>query len=183
MEAANLGARLSSSEPELDDTVARLARVPSFTPSISAWARAAFEVLTTLDADTHATGKGTPVPETIGVPTWFYGNEPPNVFAISIAKFFSNAIREDTLLQRCRAGIVYLPGAAGTVQEVFQTATRNYYADSPDDITPLVLVGREHWTQKLPAWQLLNSLGAERAMGAKLYLVDSIPEALSVFIG
>lgn len=44
------------------------------------------------------------------------------------------------LLQRCRGGLVYLPGAAGTVQEIFQAATRNYYA--PDDflLSPMILV-------------------------------------------
>ena len=31
----------------------------------------------------------------------------------------------------CDAGIVFLPGAAGTVQEIFQDACENYYA-SPD---------------------------------------------------
>ena len=64
----------------------------------------------------------------VGVPTWFYGHEPPNVFAGAIAKFFSNALREDGLLARCTDGVVYLPGAAGTVQEVFQAVTGHYYA-------------------------------------------------------
>ena len=45
-------------------------------------------------------------------PTWFYGHEPPNVFADHVAKYFRNAIREDVLLQVCDAGIVFLPGAA-----------------------------------------------------------------------
>ena len=57
-------------------------------------------------------------------PTWFYGHEPPNPFAAGIAKFFANARREDTLVRLCTGGIVFLPGAAGTVQEVFQRRLR-----------------------------------------------------------
>ena len=37
----------------------------------------------------------------LGVPTWFYGHEPPGVFVDGLAKFFSNAVREDGLLARC----------------------------------------------------------------------------------
>lgn len=179
MEAANLGALLAGRKDRLDGVLAQLSHVPSFKPDISAWAQVAFDVLATLDACDTAKQDA----NSIGVPTWFYGHEPPNVFARRIAKFFSNAIREDTLLQRCRAGIIYLPGAAGTVQEIFQTATRNYYASADEDVTPLILVGHDHWTKKLPAWPLLNSLGADRAMGANLHLVDSIPEALNVLVG
>ncbi len=67
--------------------------------------------------------------ESLGIPTWHYGHEPPNVFATAIAKYFRNATREAILLEVCDAGIVFLPGAGGTVQEVFQDACENYYAD------------------------------------------------------
>ena len=50
-----------------------------------------------------------------------------NAFAPRIAKYFANATREDGLLARCNAGVVFLPGAAGTVQEIFDNATPNYY--------------------------------------------------------
>ena len=46
-----------------------------------------------------------------------------------IAKYFRNSTREAILLEICDAGIVFLPGAGGTVQEVFQDACENYYAD------------------------------------------------------
>ena len=51
----------------------------------------------------------------LSIPTWFYGHEPSNLFATGIAKYFANALREDTLLHRCRGGIVYLarPGRHG----------------------------------------------------------------------
>ena len=57
------------------------------------------------------------------IPTWFYGHEPPNAFADHIAKYFANALREDGLLARSTAGVIFLPGAAGTVQEIFDNAT------------------------------------------------------------
>lgn len=78
--------------------------------------------------------------------------------------------REDLLLVTVTAGIVYLPGAAGTVQELFQAATPGYY--SPGGVVPLVLLGREHWTRRLPAWDLLGALAAGRPMAARIHLLD-----------
>ena len=46
--------------------------------------------------------------------------------------------------------------AAGTVQEIFQATTTNYYAADNTPLTPIVLVGRAYWTGHLPAWPLLN---------------------------
>ena len=95
----------------------------------------------------------------VGIPTWFYGHEPPNAFASHIAKYFANATREDGLLARSNAGVVFLPGAAGTVQEIFDNATPNYY-ESRGEPTPMVLVDRAHWTERLPTWPLLQALAA-----------------------
>lgn len=175
MEAANLGAYLSPYGVTAREAAAELlAAAPSFAPSIDVWARAAFEVRQRWRPD----GAG----HSIGIPTWFYGHEPPNAFATEVAKYFTNALREDTLLARCRGGIVYLPGAAGTVQEIFQAVTENYYAAVVSDVAPLVLVDREHWTRRLPAWPLLEALGEGRTMGQRLHLVDSIDEALEVLV-
>lgn len=171
MEAANLGAWMARS-PHLDEALALLATAPTFRDDLTTWARVALEVRRRWPA----TG------ESLGIPTWFYGHEPPNAFATRIAKFFSNAIREDTLLHRCRGGIVYLEGAAGTVQEVFQAATGNYYAPAGQQVTPMVLVGREYWTRTLPAWPLLQALGEGREMGRRLHLVDTIEEAAGVLL-
>ena len=170
MEAANLGAFLADHPgPALDDALQRLAAVPSFHHGIGAWARAAFEVV-----DAHGPGR-----DSLGVPTWHYGHEPPNAFATSIAKYFRNATREAILLEICDAGIVFLPGAAGTVQEVFQDACENFYGD-PATIAPMVLVGRRHWTEELPVWPLLRALARDRAMEPHVHLVDSLDEAVDV---
>lgn len=170
MEAANLGAFLSDQpEAAVDVALQRLAAVPSFRHDIGAWARAALEVI-----DAHGPGRAS-----LGVPTWHYGHEPPNAFATMIAKYFRNATREAILLEICDAGIVFLPGAAGTVQEVFQDACENYYGD-PATIAPMVLVGRRHWTEELPVWPLLRALAEGRAMEPHVHLVDSLEEAVAV---
>ncbi|HZX05647.1 LOG family protein [Kribbella sp.] len=164
MEAANLGASLAAyDDAVVDQVLGRLAAVPSFRPSIAAWAT------TGLDVRREFPGDGG-----VSIPTWFYGHEPPNVFASAIAKYFSNAQREDVLLSRARGGIIYLPGAAGTVQEVFQAATPNYYGDAATQI-PLILVDVDHWTTKLPVWPLLQSLATTRPMS--IHLVATIDEA------
>ena len=88
--------------------------------------------------------------------------------------------REAILLAVCDAGIVFLPGAAGTVQEVFQDACENYYAD-PATVAPMVLVGHDYWTRTLPAWPLLKRLANDRHMEAHVHLVDSVSEAAALF--
>ena len=72
---------------------------------------------------------------------------------------------------------MFLPGAAGTVQEIFQDACENYYADGPR-VAPMVLVGVEHWTVRVPAWPLLRALAAERPMDDRVHLVDVPSEAV-----
>ncbi|MDQ0665594.1 putative Rossmann-fold nucleotide-binding protein [Arthrobacter ulcerisalmonis] len=170
MEAANLGAYLSqASDGDVQAALATLAAVPGFRPSVSAWARAAAAVV-----ERHPGGTAS-----LGIPTWFYGHEPPNYFATHIAKYFANAIREAILLELCHGGIVFLPGAAGTVQEIFQDACENYYG-ALEKVAPMVLVGRRHWEQEYPAWPMLCSLAAGRPMADYIYLVDSVEEAVEV---
>ena len=173
MEAANLGALLHDrTVAAVDQAVRVAAEVPGFRPSVTDWARAA---LAAVDG-----GPDGDEPS-LGVPTWFYGHEPPNPFCARVAKYFRNAIREDVLLHLARGGIVFLPGAAGTVQEVFQAACENYYAE-PDQVAPMVLVGKDYWTSRLPAWPLLEALGSAGPLGPKLHLVDSTPEVVPALL-
>lgn len=173
MEAANLGGRFATTSidaPEaLEEALGRVAVVPSFRPSIDAWVAAA----------RHAAELAPEPRASLGVPTWHYGHEPPNVFATSVAKYFRNALREAILLQVCDAGIVFLPGAGGTVQEIFQDACENYYATEAS-VAPMVLVGRDYWTTHFPAWPLLRALARGRAMEAHVHLVDTVEEAAAL---
>ena len=171
MEAANLGAYLSGkSLSTLDLALETLAAAPSFRPSVDAWVRAAFAV-----RERFPDGAAS-----LGIPTWFYGHEPPNVLATAIAKYVRNAQREAVLLEVCQAGIVFLPGVGGTVQEVFQDACENYYADE-SSVASMVLVGRAYWTDELPAWPLLEALARGRAMESHVHLVDTVEEAAELF--
>ena len=164
-DAARLGARLAR-EPEavLTEALGLVAAVPSYRPSVDAWVATARPVMALGDSPT------------LGIPTWFYGHEPSNVFATAIAKYFRNALREAILLQICDAGIVFLPGAAGTVQEVFQDACENYYA-AESSVAPMVLVGTTYWTSTVPVWPLLQALARGRAMEQHLHLVETVDDA------
>ncbi|WP_230085499.1 LOG family protein [Arthrobacter sp. AQ5-05] len=170
MEAANLGAYLSLyDDAALDSALGTLAAVPGFRPSITRWARAAAAVLSQFPAGAS----------TLGIPTWFYGHEPPNMFATHTAKYFANSIREAVLLERSTGGTIFMPGAAGTVQEIFQDACENYYA-ADTAVTPMVLVGRRHWESELPVRPLLQALAGGRTMAGHVHVVDSIEEACAL---
>lgn len=172
MEAASLGARLHEQPPSaLDAALDQLASVPDFKPDVGAWA--------TLGMQVRASWPAPSTTAAIGVPTWFYGHEPSTPLACCHAKLFSNAVREDLLLAGSTAGLVVLPGAAGTVQEVFQSTTHNYYA-SDEHVVPTVLVGIEHWTERLPVWPLLQRLGAGRPMNEHIHLVDSVDDVMDL---
>ncbi len=172
MEAGNLGAYLAGhGDDVLDEALSMLAAVPSYRAAVAPWAETGLAVRRRWDGA-----------ESLGVPTWFYGHEPPNPMAAHVAKYFKNAIREDVLLHICEAGIVFLPGRAGTVQEIFQDACENYYADE-QEVAPMVLVGVEHWTRELPAWPLLEALARDRSMAAKVHLVDRVEDAVALVTG
>jgi len=177
MEAANLGA-FAPDEASLTAALERLAEVPTFVPDIGAWAELALAVHDDLG---RPAATGVPAPpargRSIGIPTWFYGHEPPNVFCDGIAKYFSNALREEGLLARSTAGLVVLEGAAGTVQEIFQAATPLYYSRAGAALPVVVLVGRQHWTELVPVWPALSALASGRAMADHLHLVDSVDAA------
>ena len=173
MEAANLGA-LARDESSLSVALEGLAVVPSFRPSVAAWVSTALAVRAQLPrAD---------APGSLGIPTWFYGHEPPNVFCDGIGKYFSNAIREDGLLARATAGLVVLEGAAGTVQEIFQAVTPLFYAPPETRLAPLVLVGQEYWSETVPVWGAIRALAQEGDMGSVIHLVETAEEAARIVL-
>ena len=166
MEAANLGARLADHPATtLDQVLHEISTVPTFHPDIASWASVAIESVRGLANSGRS----------LGIPTWHYGDEPPNPFSSVVAKYFRNAIREDVLLEVCRGGMVFLPGAAGTVQEAFQAACTNYYATEVE-VVPMVFVGREYWTETLPVWPLVGALAAGRLFSSRVHLVDDVTQ-------
>jgi predicted Rossmann-fold nucleotide-binding protein len=167
MEAANFGAWMAAHPPEaLDHALSVLAGAATFEP-VGEWLDAAFEVRSRWPQPEPATGSS------LGVPTWHYGHEPPNVFATEIAKYFANSIREDGLLAIALAGVVFAPGSAGTIQEVFQDAAQNHY-ESFAKVSPMVFLDVEYWTTVKPIYPVLQDLAAGMPYGDVLAAFDEI---------
>ncbi len=179
MEAANLGAYLAHEElPALLGAVELLATAPDFHDH-DAYTAAALKVRETWPAYGTVAQRGG-----LSIPTWLYGHEPANLFAARIAKYFSNAIREDTILRLCRGGIVFAAGRAGTVQEVFQAATKTYYG-SDGASGPYIFLGSAFWAT-LPAPELLRTLLADTPAGDQrglIHITDDVAEVVTLLAG
>lgn len=180
MEAANLGAYLSlQTAEELTAAIDTLAGTPDFTDhdryTAAALALRGSYPQEKRDAVTQLALGG------LAIPTWLYGHEPANLFAGGIAKYFSNAIREDTILRLARGGIVFAPGRAGTVQEIFQAATKVFYRVDGDS-GPLVFLDKDYWsTLRAPA--LLGELLAASPHGdlsRLVHVTDDVDEAVAL---
>ncbi|HZI15478.1 MAG TPA: hypothetical protein VE153_34220 [Myxococcus sp.] len=170
MEATHVGAWFARrSDADLDAGLALLAKAPSYTDP--EWLARAFEVRRAFPLGED----DKPYCASLGIPTWHYGHEPPNPFATHIAKYFANSVREDGLLTIARGGIVYAPGSAGTIQEVFQDACQNHY-NSVGVISPMVFLGTEFWTRTRPVFPLLAQLAQGQAYARYLMVTDSQDE-------
>jgi hypothetical protein len=181
MEAANLGAYLSSQNPAaVDEAIAilRAHAVKSADPSVChysdhiAYTQAAFDVLKRFPSGA----------ENLGVPTWFYGHEPPNNFATLTAKYFSNALREDILLALGTGGVVYTEGRAGLRQEIFQKATQNNFA-SFCYVTPMIFLGTRELSEH-GLYALTYDFAEPAAPGVGSYrgsmkATDSVPDVIA----
>ncbi|MFO7566406.1 MAG: hypothetical protein R6X02_27435 [Enhygromyxa sp.] len=169
MEAANLGAYLAEhDDAALDEALAIL--VADVDYSSHRYLELALQVR---DRWPRAEGRG----ESLAVPTWFYGHEPSNLFASHIAKYFANSVREDGLLAIASHGVVFAPGSAGTIQEVFMDACQNHYGTFAL-ISPMIMLGVEHWTTRLPVWPLLQAMSAGKPWGELIGLCDRGDEVL-----
>jgi len=109
--------------------------------------------------------------QSVGIPTWLYGHEPPALFASQIAKYFANSVREEGLLAIADHGVIFAKGSAGTTQEIFQDATQNHYA-SFGQRSPMILLGRKYWTETLPVWPLLQTVSRGRIYDELIFLTD-----------
>jgi predicted Rossmann-fold nucleotide-binding protein len=166
MEAANLGAWFATrDEAELDAAITKMARAPTYKDE--GWLEIALDV--------RAASSGGA--ESLGVPTWFYGHEPSNVFSTHIAKYFSNSLREDGLLAIARHGVIFAPGSAGTIQEIFQDAAQNHYGTFVD-VSPMVLFGRRYWTDEKPVWPLLRALSRGKQYEKMIAIADDVDEVV-----
>lgn len=191
MEASNLGAWFATrGEDDLRIAVRMLERVPRVRPvapgspdwNSGDWLGPAFEVMERFPREAKD-----PRTESVGVPTWFYGHEPPNPFASHIAKFFENSIREEGVLAIATHGVIFAEGNAGTVQEIFQDACQNYYA-THGEAAPMILLGSRYWNRNADletgrgpksVWPLLRQLGEEKGFSHLLRLSDDLDEIVT----
>jgi predicted Rossmann-fold nucleotide-binding protein len=174
MEATHVGAWFARrSEAELEEGLAMLAKAPSYMDR--EWLSRAFEVR----AAFPLRPEDRPACESLGIPTWHYGHEPPNAFATFVAKYFANSVREDGLLTVARGGIVYSPGSAGTIQEIFQDACQNHY-NTVGVVSPMIFLGTEFWTRRRPIYPLLAQLAEGHEYVRWLRITDSLEEVIQV---
>lgn len=177
MEATNLGAYLAPYPDEaLERALAELALCPTFQHGVGMWLATAFRVRALFPP--LAGG------ESLGVPTWFYGHEPPNVFASHIAKYFENSLREEGLLALATGGMIFAPGGAGTLQEVFQDACQNYYT-TYHVRSPMIFFPRAFWLGEspdgFPAYPALERLAEQGKFSHLVHLVDE-PHEIPQFL-
>lgn len=168
MEATGFGAWMAGrSEEEFCYALSRLAAVP--TQHDQQYLQVAFDVMRDYPQTTY---------RNLSIPTWLYGHEWTSPFSTHIAKLFENSVREDTLLTIAYGGIIYAPGRAGTIQEVFQEAVQNHYLTF-GVASPMVFLDSEFWTQTTPFYTLLVDLlhkGIYKNL--LLSLTDDVDEAV-----
>jgi predicted Rossmann-fold nucleotide-binding protein len=169
MEAVPYGVRMPD---HIDEVLRELAVAPRFgsgADDIGRWLAAGLAPAMPVEKQ----------PRTIGIPTWFYGHEPPNPACSLHAKYFANSVREDGLLTVATGGVVYTPGSAGTVQEVFQDYTQNHYS-SVGPAAPMVFLGKDFWSSEIPAAPLVQQLARGREAEQWISVTDDADEAVAL---
>ncbi len=170
MEAANLGAYMAAyRKADLEAALQTLAAQPKYTdPDYFEKAYAVREAFPEGQAS-------------LAIPTWFYGHEPTNLFSLHIAKYFANSLREDGLLAIAKHGVVYAPGSAGTIQEVFMDAAQNHYVTF-GAISPMVFLGTDFWTNQRPVYPLLTALAGERPYAEMIAFCDAVEDVVQFIL-
>jgi predicted Rossmann-fold nucleotide-binding protein len=197
MEAGHVGAWFAHApEPVYLAALARLAACPTLPPelndlidpstgdplphreaayaAVAAWLNAALEARAMLPAGVRAG-------ESVAIPTWFYGTEPTTVFASVYAKYFQNALREETLVAEGKTGTVYTRGGGGTLREIFQGVEHNCYVQAADDFLPMIFADPDGYWQTDPTFDAAGEptrRGVNLSQAIPAILKVSLPPAL-----
>lgn len=148
MEATHLGAWMAGrTEEELTDALNIMREAPCFQDET--WLDTALQVMKKYPQEYGFVS--------IGIPTWLYGHEPSTPLATHIAKYFDNSIREDGILTLAYGGIIFTPGSAGTLQEIFQEAVQDHYL-SFGYASPMCFMGRDFWTKDVPVYPFIQGM-------------------------
>jgi predicted Rossmann-fold nucleotide-binding protein len=170
MEAANLGAYLAGRSPaDRDSAVDALAAAGPWADDRAGYMRVADEL-----RERFAPGG-----VSLAIPSWVIAREPISQFASHIAKYFSNSIREDGMLAVATAGIVFAPGGAGTMQEIFQDAAQNAYRVFGR--SPMVFLDTQHYCVETGLYPALERQAARLGFADLLSIGDEPEEILDRF--
>jgi predicted Rossmann-fold nucleotide-binding protein len=169
MEAANLGAYVAErSDADRDAAVDALTVVLPHEDR-AGYMRAADEV-----RERFAPGA-----ESLAIPTWVIRGEPISQFASHIAKYFSNSIREAGMLAVATAGIVFAPGGAGTMQEIFQDAAQNAYRTYGR--SPMAFLDTQHYCAETGLYPAVERQAARLGFADLLSIGDEPQQILDRF--
>lgn len=170
MEATHLGAWMAGRpDSDVEEALEILSAAPSYKDRL--WLDSAFQVMERFPETRYVS---------LGVPTWLYGHEPATPFATHIAKYFDNSTREDSILTISKGGVIYSPGSAGTMQEIFQDAVQNHYL-SFGYASPMVFLGTEYWTEEMPVYRLMQHLiDKGKYNNLLLSISDSVDETVGI---
>jgi predicted Rossmann-fold nucleotide-binding protein len=170
MEAANLGAYLADrSDADRDEALDALA-------AASPWAADPARYMRVADGIRDGFAPGS---ESLAIPTWVIAGEPISQFASHIAKYFSNSIREDGMLAVATAGIVFAPGGAGTMQEIFQDAAQNAYRAFGR--SPMAFLDTRHYCVETGLYPTLQRQAARLGFDDLLSVSDEPEQILERF--
>ena len=167
MEATHFGAWMAGRTEREFDTALKMLRVAD-TFQDKGWLSSAFRVRERFPQKQY---------KSLGIPTWLYGHEPSSPFATHIAKYFDCSIREDTILTICVGGIIFTPGSAGTVQEVFQEAAQDHYKTC-EVSSPMAFMGVDFFTKEIPVYPFLVDMMARGKYHDLLLSISDEPEAV-----
>ncbi|MDG2449396.1 MAG: hypothetical protein P8M34_07150 [Saprospiraceae bacterium] len=153
MEATHVGSWFAGKdEDDMEDAIEHLKKAPKY--DHPKWLSTAFEVIEKYPCGPY---------ESLGIPTWLYGHEPPTPFATYIAKYFANSVREEGLLAVAKGGVIFAPGSAGTMQEIFQELAQNHY-ESFGKASPMVFLDEDYWTEDRPIYPVIKSMKKSGAL-------------------
>ena len=165
MEATHFGAWMAGrSDAELDEALQMLLAADTFRDA--GWLSTAFRVMERFPQKQF---------RSLGIPTWLYGHEPSTPFATDIAKYYDNSIREDTILTVAVGGIIFTPGSAGTIQEIFQEAAQDHYKTC-DVSSPMAFMGVDYFTREIPVYPFLEDMMARGKYHDLLLSISDNPD-------
>ncbi len=73
--------------------------------------------------------------------------------------------------------MIFAPGSAGTIQEIFQDAAQNHYRTT-GFASPMIFLGTRYWQHTKPVYPLLQQLAAGEPYRDMLCITDSVDEAV-----